>query len=84
VAFTFSGLNGRQAGRARLYLDGKLQGTADSIPEMFTWDPARTTIRLGVNYTGLLDDLAIFNRALTDAEIVTLQAFPSGVAVLHP
>jgi hypothetical protein len=83
VAFTFSGLNGRNPGNAKLYLNGKLEGTAESIPELFTWDPARTTIRLGVNYAGLYDDLAIFNRALSEAEIQTLYGFPAGVAALH-
>jgi hypothetical protein len=83
VAFTYSGLNGQQPGNAKLYLNGKLEGTAGSIPELFTWDPVKTTIRLGVNYTGLYDDLSIFNRALSDAEVQTLYALPAGAAALH-
>jgi hypothetical protein len=84
VAFTFSGLNGRKPGSARLYLNGTPQGTAESIPEPFTWDPARTTIRLAVNYAGLYDDLAVFNRALDDGEVQTIYGLPTGVAGLHP
>jgi hypothetical protein len=82
VAFTFAGLNGTQ-GSAKLFLNGALQGTTGSISEMFSWDPARTTVRLGVNYTGLYDDLAIFNRALSDAEIQALYSLPTGVSALQ-
>jgi concanavalin A-like lectin/glucanase superfamily protein len=83
VAFTFAGLNGQQPGAAKFYLNGALQGTAGSIPETFTLDPARTTIRLGVSYAGLYDDLSIFNRALSDSEIQSLYALPAGVSSLH-
>ena len=82
VAFTFSGLNG-PTGSARLYLDGTLQGAAATAPEQFTYDPARATIRLGVNYVGLLDDLAIFSRALSDREVQSLHARPSGASGLR-
>ena len=83
VAFTLSGLNAQQPGTARLYLDGKPQGTTGPIPEMFTLDPSKTTIRLGVNYSGLFDDLSIFNRALSDAEIEGLYGMTTGAAGLH-
>jgi hypothetical protein len=83
VAFTFSGLNGPQPGSAKFYLDGKLQGTIPSIPEPLTMDPSKATVRIGVNYAGLYDDLAIFNRALSDGEIQTLFGLTGGVATLH-
>jgi hypothetical protein len=83
VAFTFSGLNGSRPGSARFYLDGKLQGTIPSIPEPLTMDPAKATVRIGVNYAGLYDDLAIFSRALSDSEIQTLFGLSGGVAALH-
>jgi hypothetical protein len=50
---------------------------------MFTIDPEKMTIRLGVNCVGLFDDLAIFNRALTGAEIQTLTGLPAGISALH-
>jgi hypothetical protein len=37
---------------------------------------------LGVEYNGLVDELAIFNRALSDEEIRTLHALSGGVASL--
>lgn len=72
VAITFSGL-GKQ-GWARLYLDGKLQGAAGGISEPFEWDVSRAAIRLGVNYVGLMDDVAVFRRPLTASEIATIAA----------
>jgi hypothetical protein len=60
---------GSGAGQASLYLNGKLQGSAPRIAEGFEWDWAKAAIRLGVNYVGLLDELAIFSRVLTASEI---------------
>ena len=83
VVITHDRLGGGQ-GTAKLYLDGKLEGTTASIAEPFTLDVSKTTIRLGVNYAGLFDELAIFNRAMTDSEIQRLYALDTGVSSLHP
>ena len=71
VAVTHDKL-GSGGGTARLYLNGKLQGTAQGIGEAFEWDMAKGAIRLGVGYVGLMDDVAIFRRALTDAEVAQI------------
>lgn len=63
---------GSGAGAARLYLNGIEQGAAPAIAEGFEWNPALGAIRLGVEYVGLFDDLAVFRRALTAAEIKQL------------
>ncbi|MBI3680547.1 MAG: LamG domain-containing protein [Acidobacteria bacterium] len=68
VAVVYSGL-GSGSGKASLYLEGKLQRTADGIREPFAWDLSRGAIRLGVNYVGLMDDVAVFRRALAASEI---------------
>jgi hypothetical protein len=60
---------GSGKGSATLYLDGKAQGSTPAIGEPFAWNPALGAIRLGVNYVGLMDDLAIFNRVLSAQEI---------------
>jgi hypothetical protein len=44
---------------------------------------SRATIRLGLNYTGLYDDLSIFNRPLTDQEVASLHGLEEGAAVLR-
>ena len=71
VAITFDRL-GSGNGTATLYLNGQSQGTTESIPERFEWDQARSAIRLGVNYVGLFDDLTVFSRPLTAAEVKRL------------
>jgi hypothetical protein len=83
VVFTFSGLNGQQPGTGRLFLNGKLQGPTAPIPETFTWDVTKALIRVGVNYAGLYDDLAIFNRSLNEPEVQSLFALSGGVSGLR-
>lgn len=82
IAIAHEGLGSPQGGTARLYVDGNLMGEK-MIPEPFTIDPANMTIRLGVNYVGLWDELAVFNRPLTEQEIQRLGALTNGVRDLH-
>lgn len=80
VVFTFANFNtGRSDGVAKLYLDGQLQGTLAGRQQTFTWEPAKAIMMLGLYYTGLYDDLAVFNRALAEAEIDALAQLPDGV-----
>lgn len=73
VAFTFTDFNtGSPQGAARLYLDGRLAGELSPRTQTFTWDPAQSLIMLGLNYIGLMDDLALYDRALTPGEIAQL------------
>ena len=83
VVITYSGLNSPGGGSTRLYLDAELQGTSERITEPFTWDIEKAAIRLGVNYTGLYDDLAIFSRDLSDEEVLALHRIETGVAALY-
>jgi hypothetical protein len=71
VAIAYTGL-GSPAGSATLYLNGESQGEKTGIAELFDWDMANTTIRLGVNYVGWMDDVAAFRRPLTAKEIKEL------------
>jgi hypothetical protein len=63
---------GSGKGTATLYLDGAAVGTTPAIAEIFAWDPALSALRLGVNYVGLMDDVMVFNRALSAAEVQSL------------
>ena len=83
VVVTYHDLNSDSGGSAQLYLNGRMQGTTPQIGETFTWDLARAEIRLGVNYIGLYDELALFSRALTPAEVSVLYRLEGGVAELH-
>jgi hypothetical protein len=71
VAVTWSGLGGGK-GSAALYLNGKLVSTAAEIAEPFEWDPSRVAIRLGVNYIGLMDEIAVFDRTLSAGDVAAL------------
>lgn len=84
VAFTFENFNsGRPDGVATVYLNGQPAATIPARTQTFTWDLQQTLVMLGVGYLGLWDELSLFNRALTPAEIAELYALPEGVAGLH-
>jgi hypothetical protein len=83
IAFTFDRFNtGQPNGVVRLYLDGKPAGQLSGRQQTFTWDPEKATIAMGLSYIGLFDELSVFSRALSDAEIATLHALPQGVSGL--
>jgi hypothetical protein len=83
VAFTFQNFNtGRADGVARLYLDGKPSGELSPRVQSFTWNPEQTVIALGLGYIGSLDELSVFDRALSAEEIGMLYGLPKGVTSL--
>ncbi len=81
VAIVYEGLGGGDA-KATLYLDGVAQGTSKGIREPFGWDLTMASIRLGVNYIGLMDDLAVFDRPLSAEQIEALRSLEGGAADL--
>jgi hypothetical protein len=83
VVITWTALNTKNGGVARLYLNGQPQGSAKDIREPFTWNESQSTIRLGVNYVGLWDELSVFGRALGDKEVETLYQLKHGVGSLR-
>jgi hypothetical protein len=84
VVITYSGLGSGSNGTARLYLDGLLQGEIQDILEPFSWDLAEAQLRIGVNYVGFFDELALFDRPLTEGEVTLLHGLQGGVTALHP
>jgi concanavalin A-like lectin/glucanase superfamily protein len=83
VAFSFERFNtGRPEGVAHLYLDGAPQGSLSPRQQTFTWDPAKVAIALGLGYIGMLDELSVFDRALTAEEIRALHSLAGGVTSL--
>ena len=70
VAITFDRFNtGEPDGVARLYLDGKLQGEVKGRNQRYTWDPSKVAIYLGIGYVGLMDEVLVFDRALSAREV---------------
>ncbi len=83
IVFVFERFNtGRPDGVVRLYLDGGPAGQLSPRQQTFTWDPDKATIAMGLSYVGLFDELSIFNRAFSDAEVAALHALPQGVTAL--
>lgn len=84
VAITWDGLNSSQPGRARLYLNPQYRGATSRVGERFTWDVEKVNIRLGTgHFVGLIDDLAFFNRPLSEDEVRALFELERGVADLY-
>lgn len=80
VVVSFEGLN-TGAGKADFYINGEHQGSRD-IPEPFTWEVEKSKIFLGLSYIGMIDEVGIFNRALTESEIQRLFNLENGLADL--
>jgi hypothetical protein len=83
VVFTFGNINsGKKDGWGKLYLNGVVQGEAKGIDAVFNWDVEQSAVTLGLNYVGLLDELAIFNRPLKDAEVKAIYESKGGLGEL--
>lgn len=83
VAITLSNMNppsGKNS-LATLYLDGKSQG-ALTRPQRFTWSADQVVVMLGIYYVGHLDDFAMFDKALSAAEVKQLHELPQGIKTL--
>ena len=80
IVITWDNINsGKQDGVCTVYLDGENIGRISGKTMRFTWDLDRTQINVGVNYIGLMDDLAIFNRALSEREVLYLHGLRNGI-----
>jgi hypothetical protein len=83
IVFTFSNYNtGKSDGQTQLYLNGESKGSLSPRQQTFTWDLSKTRVMLGLSYVGLYDELSIFNRPLTAAEIKEVYQLPNGVTAL--
>jgi hypothetical protein len=71
---------GRPDARADLYIDGKHIGAVKDRALAMGWDIDKAGIYTAVSYIGLLDELALFNRPLSAAEVSLLQRQPALLA----
>jgi concanavalin A-like lectin/glucanase superfamily protein len=81
ILINFSGLN-TDEGEASLYMNGELKGVRSDITDPFTWELDRSNIYIGLSYIGLMDDLSIYNRNLTENEIKALYSLENGVQTI--
>lgn len=85
VVFTVENLNDKKTPPVgKLYINGKLQGSIEKWDLTFAWDPARVLLVLGAAYVGHIDDLAVFDRPLTDAEVARVYGLNEGIRELYP
>ena len=81
IVIAFSNFNtGKPDGVSTLYLNGKKAGSVANREHTYTWEPNESTAVLGINYVGLFDELAFFDRALTAAEVKELFELPAGLS----
>lgn len=84
VVFTLENVNqGKSASRGTLYLNGEKQGTIENWDLKFGWDPESLLLVLGAAYVGHLDDLAVFNRTLTEPEVKQIYSLKDGIRELY-
>ncbi len=83
VVFCFGNINsGKKDGWGQLFLDGKEQGAFRDWPIAFNWDESKSALTLGLSYIGWLDDVAVFNRALTEKEVQVIGQLKDGLRTL--
>ncbi len=83
LVFTLEHINVAGQASGTLYVDGKPRGTIENWDLKFGWDPQSVKLVLGAAYVGLIDDVAVFDRVLTAAEIELLHGLENGVAELR-
>ena len=80
VVFTLENVNDKTKPQVgRLYLNGELQGAIENWDLTFGWDPSQVLLVLGAAYVGHMDDLAVFNRSLSQDEVLQLYNLKNGV-----
>ena len=80
VVVTYEHLNTAD-GKATFYINGKRQGER-KMKEPFSWELDKAKIFLGLNYVGLMDEVALFDRALQAKEVQMLYHVPGGLPTL--
>jgi hypothetical protein len=84
AVFTFENLNDKSKKPVgKLYLNARLMGKVENWDLTLGWNPDAVQLALGASYVGQMDDLAVFNRSLTDAEVKQLHALKQGVSELR-
>lgn len=85
IVFTLENINDKsKAPSGKLFINGKLQGAIEKWDLTFDWDPAKVLLVLGASYVGYMDDLAVFDRPLTEVEVDRVYGLKTGVRELYP
>jgi hypothetical protein len=80
IAVVFDGNNPQADERVRLYVNGQLDTTAKESSQVFPALSADVTVgglpAGGASFTGIMDEVAMWTRPLSDAEIAFLYTSP--------
>ncbi len=83
VVITWENLDtGKDNAVTSLYIDGKLLGQVKGKAIAMGWDIEKAGIYVAIGYIGLIDEFAVFDRALTATEVTSLQKMPGMLASL--
>jgi hypothetical protein len=83
VVLTFRNLDtGKPDAVTALFLDGKLIGEVKDQAIAMGWDVDQAGVYLSLGYVGLLDEFALFDRALTAEDVALLLQKPDLLAAL--
>jgi hypothetical protein len=74
---------GKADAEAILYIDGKRIGAVKDRAIAMDWDIDKAGIYVAVNFIGLVDEFAVFNRPLTAEEVRRLHTQPNVLAGLR-
>ena len=83
VVFTFHRVNTGKSARGELFLDGESRGVIRDWDLRFGWQAEKVQLVLAAAYVGQMDDLAVFDRALTASEVAQLFALKNGIRDLR-
>lgn len=78
VLITYDSLGTSQS-LATLYLNGEKKGAINGIDDPFTWELDESNIFLGLGFIGLMDELSIFNKPLTEKQAMELYQLKGGI-----
>lgn len=68
--------SGKSDARASLHIDGRLVGELTDLDIAMQWDMKQTGIYVAVGLIGMMDELSVFDRSLTPAEVQRLHREP--------
>lgn len=84
VVFTLENVNDKSAPSAgKLHINGEPAGTIDDWDLTLGWEPENVQLVLGAAYVGRMDDVAVFDRALTEEEVKQVYHLENGIRDLH-
>lgn len=81
IVITYSEINTTKS-VCKLYLDGQLMGLIKDINDPFTWEAKKGKIMLGLGYIGMMDELAVFDKALDYKEVKSIFELKNGLNTL--